>query len=212
MTDDERRAHLDRLLHGTVCFDATVPLYIADAGYVHTLTAAFRDRAVIPGGVYKELDGLSYGTHSEASKLLKPKPFARVIALTDDELARVLNRRRRWNGNRAFEYPLEDRGEAECLELCLRNPAEFMALCAHDHKAVNDARTENIRLFHAADVCLVFAIQGMPDEAAWDLYVELVTVHGMRPIGLFPPNPSGRAAFETLLFNSRRVLAPAATS
>jgi hypothetical protein len=207
MTDDERRAHLDRLLHGTVCFDATVPLYLADAGYIQTLTEAFRDRGVIPGGVYKELDGLSHGLHPDAIKLLKPKPFARVVALTDDELARVVNRRRRWNGNRAFEFPLEDRGEAECLELCLRSPGDLMALCAHDYKAVNDARTEKIRLFHAADVCLVFTLGGMAEATAWDLYVELVTVHGMRALGLFPPNLSGKAAFETLIFNSRRVLA-----
>jgi hypothetical protein len=207
MTDDERRAHLDRLLHGTVCFDATVPLYLADAGYAHALTEAFRGRAVIPGGVYKELEGLSYGAHPEAIKLLRPKPFATVRALTDDELARVVSRRRRWNGDRAFEFALEDRGEAECLELCLSNQGDLMALCAHDHKAVNDARSERIRLFHAADICLVFALGGMADAAAWDLYAELV-MHGMRPLGLFPTNPSGRAAFETLLFNSRRVLAP----
>lgn len=210
MTDEDRRAHLDRLLHGTVCFDSTVPLYLADAGHIATLTAAFRDRAVIPGGVFKELEGLSYGSHPNAIKLLHPKPFARPIALTDEELTRVLNRRRRWNGDRAFEFPLEDRGEAECLELCLRNPAELMALCAHDHKAVNDSRTEGIRLFHAGDVCLVFALQGMPDAAAWDLYVDLVAVHGMRPVGLFATAPAGRAAFETLLFNSRRVLASVA--
>lgn len=207
MTDDERRAHLHRLLHGTICFDATVLLYLADAGYIRTLTEAFRDRAVIPGGVYKELEGLSYGRHPDAIKLLKPTPFARVIALTDDELARVVNRRRRWNGDRAFEFPLEDRGEAECLELCLRNPGDLMALCAHDHKAVNDARTEKIRLFHAADVCLVFALGGTAEATAWELYVELVTVHGMRPLGLFPPSSSGQAAFETLIFNSRRVMA-----
>lgn len=209
-TDAERFAHLDRLLHGGVCFDATVPLYIADAGHASTLAAAFRDRSMMPTRVEKELFGLSFGGHPKAVALLQPKPFARTIALTDAEDDRVLNRRRLWNGDRAFEFPNEDRGEAECLEICHRYKADDVAICAHDHKAIRDARTEGIRIFNAIDICLVFALSGgLSDQAAWELYLELVTVHGMWELRSFPTSQVGRVTFETLMFNSRRVLAAA---
>ncbi|MFH1104193.1 MAG: hypothetical protein V1757_04535, partial [Actinomycetota bacterium] len=146
---------LGRLLDGEVCFDATVPLYLSELGMASTLAGAFRDRAYIPGGVYREIDGLSRSSFPAAVTLITPRCFARAIELTSDELDQVFARQRRWNGERAFDDPTEDRGEAECIQLCLRDPGRAMALCTHDHKVRADPDARGIKVLNAIHVCTV---------------------------------------------------------
>ena len=90
---------LSRLMDGRVCFDATVPLYLSELGAAAALAGAFRDRAQIPGAVYREIDGLSRSDFPAARTLIQPRPFARVVSLSPDELEAVLERQRRWNGD-----------------------------------------------------------------------------------------------------------------
>lgn len=151
---------LTRLTTGSVCFDATVPLYLSELGQSAALAGAFRDRALIPGGVYRELDGLSRTDFPAAYTLLYPRPFARQVGLSGDELEEVLKRQVRWNGDRAYDDPSEDRGEAECIQLCRRYGDHSLALCAHDHKARSDPDSRGIVKLHAIHVCLLFALRG----------------------------------------------------
>ncbi len=197
---------LKRLLDGQVCFDATVPLYLSELGQAPTLEGAFRGRAVIPGAVYREIDGLSRSTFPAAVTLITPHPFARVVNLMPNELDEVIKRQRRWNGERALDDPTEDRGEAECIQLCRRDAARMMALCAHDHKARNDPDSRGITILHAIHVCLVFALRGVSASNAWQTYRGLLR-RGMNEVQGFPPDPRGESLFAEIVDNARRQLA-----
>jgi hypothetical protein len=196
------RALLERLLDGPVCFDATVPLYLSEVGMAPTLAGAFRGRAYVPGGVFREIDGLSRSTFPAAVTLITPRCFARVVELTSDELDAVLARQRRWNGERIFDDPTEDRGEAECIQLCLRNRDMAMALCAHDRKARFDPDAKGITLLNAIHVCLVFALRGMSITDAWQAYRGLLR-RGMNEVKDFPPDPRGETLFDRVVSNAR---------
>ena len=193
---------LGRLLDRPVCFDATVPLYLSELGMAATLAGAFRDRAYIPGGVYREIDGLSRSSFPAAVTLITPRCFARVIELTSLELDKVLARQRRWNGDRAFDNPTEDRGEAECIQLCLRDPDRAMALCAHDHKVRGDPDARGIKVLNAIHVCTVLALRGMSTAEAWEAYRGLLR-RGMNEVMQFPPDPRGETLFDRVVSNAR---------
>lgn len=193
---------LVRLLDGPVCFDATVPLYLSELGMASTLAGAFRDRAYVPGGVYREIDGLSHHSFPAAVTLITPRCFARVIELSPDELDAVLARQRRWNGERAFDDPTEDRGEAECIQLCLRDPGRAMALCAHDHKVRADPDARGIKLLNAIHVCTVFALRGKSAAEAWEAYLGLLR-RGMNEVMKFPPDPRGERLFDQVVSSAR---------
>ncbi|MDA8201199.1 MAG: hypothetical protein M0Z49_00255 [Chloroflexi bacterium] len=196
---------LTALTAGRVVFDATVPLYLSELGQSATLAGAFRDRALIPGGVFRELDGLSHHGFPAAETLLRPRPFARVVELSGDELEDVIKRQRRWNGERAYEDPTEDRGEAECLQLCMRDVERTIALCAHDHKVRNDPDSRGITMLDAVSVCLLFALRGTAADAAWRLYTDLVR-RGMNEVRHFPPDRRGEHLFAQVVDASRRRL------
>jgi hypothetical protein len=193
---------LGRLLDGPVCFDATVPLYLSEVGMASTLSGAFRNRAYIPGGVFREIDGLSRSSFPAASTLITPRCFARVIALSPGELDLVFARQRRWNGERAFDDPTEDRGEAECIQLCLRDPDRAMALCAHDHKVRGDPDARGIKILNAIHVCTVFALRGKSTDEAWDAYRGLLR-RGMNEVLSFPPDPRGKGLFNHVVARAR---------
>jgi hypothetical protein len=197
---------LTRLTTGSVCFDATVPLYLSELGQSAALAGAFRDRALIPGGVYKELDGLSRHDFPAAVTLLRPRPFARVVQLSGEELDGVLERQVRWNGDRAYDDPTEDRGEAECLQLCMRYDDHSLALCAHDHKARNDPDSRGIVKLLAIHVCLLFALRGHTADDAWRLYTDLVR-RGMNEVRDFPLDSGGSRLFSQIVANARGRLA-----
>ncbi len=197
---------LTRLTEGPVCFDSTVPLYLSELGLSSALANAFRDRAMIPGAVYREIDGLSRHEFPAARTLLAPRPFARVVELTGDELDEVLERQRRWNGDLVFDDPSQDRGEAECIQLCRRDPDRAMALCAHDHKARNDPDSRGIMKLTAIHVCLLFALRGVTTGDAWRTYTDLVR-RGMNVVKDFPPDARGRRLFEQVVDAARRKLA-----
>jgi hypothetical protein len=199
---------LKRLLVGPVCFDATVPLYLSELGQSAALAGAFRDRGHMPGGVYRELDGLSHYGFPAAATLLRPRPFARVVELSADELDEVLERQRRWNGDRVFNDPSEDRGEAECLQLCRRYEDRSLALCAHDHKARNDPDSRGITKINAIHVCLVFALRGVTSSDVWKIYLGLLR-RGMNQVQGFPPDPRGEKLFIQVVTGAHRRLASA---
>jgi hypothetical protein len=194
------------LLGGKVCFDATVPLYLSELGQSATLAGAFRHRGYMPGGVYRELDGLSHHGHPAAATLLRPRPFARVVELSSDELDEVLERQRRWNGDRVFDDPAEDRGEAECLQLCRRYENRSLALCAHDHKARKDPDSRGITKINAIHVCLVFALRGVTTSDSWKTYLGLLR-RGMNQIQGFPPDPRAEKLFARVGDGARSRLA-----
>lgn len=196
---------LTSLTRGRVVFDATVPLYLSELGQTAALAGAFRGRAMIPGGVYRELDGLSRHDFPAARTLLLPRPFARVVRLSSEELDRVLERQRRWNGDRVFDDPSEDRGEAECLQLCMRDEGRTIALCAHDHKARNDPDSRGITKLDAVSVCLLFALRGSTAAAAWQLYTALLR-RGLNEVRNFQPDRRGEHLFHEVLDASRRKL------
>lgn len=197
---------LTRLTTGLVCFDSTVPLYVSELGQAATLAGAFRDRALIPGAVFRELDGLSRDEFPAARTLLYPRPFARVVQLSPEELDQVIERQRRWNGDRVYDDPSEDRGEAECLQLCMRYPDHSLALCTHDRKARNDPDGRGIVKLHAVHVCLVFAVRGISTADAWRLYANLVR-RGMNEVNSFPPDRTGERLFAQIVDNARHRLA-----
>lgn len=197
---------LTALTSGRVVFDATVPLYLSELGRSAALAGAFRDRALMPGAVYRELDGLSHHGFPAAQTLLRPKPFARVVELSGDELDAVLLRQRRWNGDRVFDDPTEDRGEAECLQLCMRDEDRAIALCAHDHKARNDPDSAGITMLDAVTVCVLFALRGISVAGAWQTYTDLVR-RGMNEVRNFPPDRTGERLFGQVVEASRRKLA-----
>jgi len=189
-----------------VCFDSTVPLYLSELGQAATLAGAFRDRALIPGAVYREIDGLSRDEFPAARTLLYPRPFARVVQLSGEELDNVLERQRRWNGDRVYDDPSEDRGEAECLQLCMRYPDHSLALCAHDHKARNDPDGRGVVKLHAVHICLLFAVRGVSTAASWRLYTDLIR-RGMSEVKDLPPNRAGERLFTQVVDRARRRLA-----
>ncbi len=196
---------LTALVSGRVVFDATVPLYLSELGRAAALAGAFRDRAMVPGAVFRELDGLSHHGFPAAETLLRPRPFARVVELSGDELDQVIKRQRRWNGDRVYEDPSEDRGEAECLQLCRRDPERIIALCAHDHKARSDPDSAGITMLDAVSVCLLFALRGITVGAAWQTYTDLVR-RGMNEVRDFPPDRRGEQLFAQVVDASRRKL------
>ncbi len=193
---------LTRLTTGKVCFDSTVPLYLSELGQSAALAGAFRGRGMIPAAVYREIDGLSRYAFPAARTLLEPRPFARVVKLSGDELDEVLARQRRWNGDRVFDDPTEDRGEAECIQLCRRDPGSI-ALCAHDHKARSDPDTRGIYMLSAIHVCLLFALRGIAAVEAWRLYTDLVR-RGMNEVKNFPPDRRGERLFAQVVENAKR--------
>lgn len=199
-------AILTVLTTAKVCFDATVPLYLSELGQAPALAGAFRDRALIPGAVYREIDGLSHSDFPAAWTLLRPRPFARVVELSGDELELVLERQRRWNGARVYDDPSEDRGEAECIQLCLRDEERRIALCAHDLKARNDPDSRGIVILHAVHICLLLALRGHSTAETWHLYADLVR-RGMNEVKGFPPNPHGERLFGQVVDAARRQLA-----
>lgn len=197
---------IGRLLDGQVCFDATVPLYLSELGLAGALAGAFRGRSYIPGGVYGEIDGLSRTSFRAAATLITPRCFARVVKLSPDELDAVIARQRRWNGESVFDDPSLDRGEAECIQLCMRYEDRAMALCAHDHKTRTDPDARGIKVLNAIHVCTVFALRGMSTAEAWKAYCGLLR-RGMNEVKQFPPDPRGEQLFDRVVTNARAQLA-----
>jgi predicted nucleic acid-binding protein len=161
------------LLSGTVCFDTMVPMYMAISNRSQLLREVFEGRAVIPGAVERELRGLNR-SHPEIGQVLVPC-FARVITLDRAQAMRASDRQRSWKGAEVINArPNQDRGEAECVELCVAND---WPLVSQDSDAIRAGRTakKRVPVFAAPDVLLVMAAHGrLLAVNAWKIYQSML--------------------------------------
>lgn len=174
-----------------------VPLYFEIHGIADKFKGVFKDRSHLPPAVFRELDGHLRGRGAAASLLQQPR-FFRIQSISDDAMAeRVLDRQRRWRGKEAVEAdPLPDRGEAECLEVCLANG---LPLLSHDHNAIRDADREGIVIGTTIDVLAVMVIRVVFNAAqAWMTYTSFVRA-GLYPVRRYPANAAGESRFGELI-------------
>ena len=203
--DPELARQVERIfrcfLTGPVCLDTMVPLYFEIHGIADKFKGLFKGRSYLPPAVFRELDGHLRGRGFAGALLQNPR-FFRILPITDDAMAeRVLDRQRRWRGKEAAEAdPLPDRGEAECLEVCLD---KGLSLLSHDHNAVSDAHREGIVVGTTIDVLAVMVIQGVFNATqAWTIYTSFVR-SGLYPVRRYPADAVGEARFAEL-FNRCR--------
>lgn len=205
-TSDERRdVQVDNIFNlfmaGHVVLDSMVPLYFAIHGIADKFRGIFKDRSHLPSAVFRELDGLTRGRGSGATFHQIPRWF-RIHEITDSAMAeRVLDRQRRWRGKEAVEDdPRPDRGEAECLELCvdLGHP-----LLTHDHQALADAARDGIETGTTIDVLAIMVLRAMfQADKAWLVYTSFVRA-GLHPVRDYPPDATGEARFTDLILRCR---------
>lgn len=189
-----------------------VPLYFEIHGIADKFRGIFKDRSHLPGAVFRELDGLIRAKGSAGTLLQLPRWF-RVHEISDDATAgRVLDRQRRWRGREAVEDdPQQDRGEAECLEVCLD---QSYPLLSHDHHAMADAARDGIVVGTTIDVLAIMVIRGMFNaEQAWMIYTSFVVAR-LYPVRDYPATASGEARFKDLTARclARRRATTAATT
>ena len=199
--DPELDAQVERIfgcfLTGPVCLDTMVPLYFEIHGIADKFRGLFKDRSYVPPAVFRELDGHLRGRGAAGTLLQKPR-FFRIQPISDDAMAeRVLDRQRRWRGKEAAEAdPLPDRGEAECLEVCLD---KGLPLLSHDHNAIRDADREGIAIGSTIDVLAVMVIRGVFNaNQAWLVYSSFVRA-GLYPVRRYPANAAGEGRFAELV-------------
>jgi predicted nucleic acid-binding protein len=199
--DPELDAQVERIfgcfLTGPVCLDTMVPLYFEIHGIADKFKGLFKDRSHMPPAVFRELDGHLRGRGAAGTLLQSPR-FFRIEPITDDAMAeRVLDRQRRWRGKEAAEAdPLPDRGEAECLEVCLD---KGLPLLSHDHNAIRDADREGIVIGTTIDVLAVMVFRGVFNTTqAWMIYKSFARA-GLYPVRRYPADGAGEARFAELI-------------
>jgi len=198
--DPDLDAQVDRIfdcfLAGPVVLDTMVPLYFVIHGIADKFKGLFKDRSHMPPAVFRELDG-HLRAQGAARSLLQPPRFFRIQPISDDAMAeRILDRQRRWRGKEAAEAdPLPDRGEAECLEVCLEMG---LPLLSHDHNAIRDGSRDGVIVGTTIDVLAVMVIRGVfNSEQAWQVYRRFLAA-GLYPVRRYPSDAIGKARFADL--------------
>jgi len=184
-------------LTGHVVLDTMVPLYFELHGIADKFRGIFKDRSHLPGAVYRELDGITRARGSARTLLQLPRWF-RIHEISDDAMAeRVLDRQRRWRGKAEVENdPLPDRGEAECLEICLDLG---YPLLSHDHHAISDGARDDIAVGTTIDVLAIMVVRGMfRADQAWMIYTRFISAR-LYPVRDYPDSAMGEARFKDLV-------------
>ncbi len=199
--DPELDEQVDRIfgcfMTGPVCLDTMVPLYFEIHCIADKFKGLFKDRSHMPPAVFRELEGQLRGRGTPVTLLRNPR-FFRIQPITDDAMAeRVLDRQRRWRGKEAAEAdPLPDRGEAECLEVCLDTG---MPLLSHDHNAIGDAEREGIVIGTTIDVLAVMVIRRVFNATqAWMIYTRFIQA-GLYGVRRYPADAVGEVRFAELI-------------
>lgn len=179
-----------------IMFDTMVPVHWAVAGRGPLLRYAFRNRALVPGRVYREIDGHSHSPErARAEEMLRPTCFARSIEVPQANWSKVIRRMEGWTSiERVAQVPSENRGESEAIQLCV--DLGSLPLITQDHHGSMTAVAEGLDVYTSIDVLYALVILGLlPDcTTAWGLYVSLEET-GLWPVHEYPYDGTGQRRY-----------------
>lgn len=179
-----------------IVFDTMVPVAWAVAGHGGSLRYAFRSRAIIPGRVYREIDGHSHSPdRARAGEMLRPTCFARTVEIAPVDRAKVVQRMEGWTSIEAVANdPNHNRGESEAIQLCVNLGG--VPLVTQDNQGYRTAHAEGVDTYSSIDLLRALVIQGVvPDCArAWGMYAALEAA-GLWPVPDYPYDGAGQRRF-----------------
>lgn len=180
-----------------IVFDAMIPVCWSVAGYGDFLQRAFAGRAIIPGRVYKEIDGLSRAAvRQRAVEMIRPTPFAETVEVPPEERGSVLDRMIGWTSpQEVAENPNKNRGEAEAIQVSLDlGRAPFVT---HDKLAILSAQTEGIAVYTSIHILYTLVIRGYLKDclAAWAVYMSFGEAGHCFAVEDYPYGPVGQRKF-----------------
>lgn len=170
-----------RLMEGPVVWDSDVLVCFAQINRTQLIRAGFVNRSHIPKAVGRELRGLQNGYPTLAS-LLQPTHFATIHELTRQEADRAAELQRAWVGKvNWLNDPKRHRGEAECIQLCVRNElgglnlsSQPAPMVSHDVGAKRAAISHGIDMYSCVEVFAVLAASGhLLSQNAWERWLDL---------------------------------------
>lgn len=179
-----------------IVFDTMVPVAWAVAGHGGVLRYAFRNRAIIPGRVYREIDGHSHSVErARAGEMLRPTCFARTVEIAPADRAKVVQRMEGWSSIEAVANdPNGNRGESEAIQLCLN--LGKVPLITQDHQGYRTAGAEGINAYSSVHLLYALVIQGLVADCAraWGMYAALEPA-GLWPVPDYPYDAAGQRRF-----------------
>lgn len=162
-----------------VAFDTMILTALVRANKAQMLVESMAPRAKIAWRVGGELRGHARGDPAISAVIPPlaggPRPvraFGEMIVLTRHETKLAADFQHAWHGQDAIDAdPHKDRGEAECLAICITRGWPLMS---QDHKAVETGAKRGVKVYGLPELLMLFAAEGrcMP-ASAWTIYSQI---------------------------------------